>query len=573
MRASASHEVILSAVQVPADHAVDLRHPSQWPAPDPTEAAWLTLPIAALYDGVARAARDWLIRYLTERTPVQSWRAALDAAALSGGGRRNRWQTTHQPGFDSHCRGACRLGQAAQCSRKRAYQADRHEQCDRRRPTRDGAGRQPGAQPAQPAGAALSRRPVQPRSHAAKRQYRAERGSRRLRGDQQLGECVMDVEFIGMIATREYSEIHPPQGPAIDLDYVRRFAQAHECSGFDRILIGYFSNGPDGFIVASYAAAATERLGLMLAHRPGFVAPTLAARKLATLDQFTGGRLAVHIISGGDDGEQQKDGDYLEPSRSLRAHGRVRRDSQAHLGERGADRSRRPLLSLSIRLLRGQAAQGASADLFRRIVAGGDRRRRPACGHLRALGRAARAGGRNDRQSAGFGGALPAQRRASAFRCVRFSHPPRPRPGSGPSIFSKPFGTSRGQGMLGPANGAPQNVGSQRLLAAAARGEVLDKRLWTAVAAATGARGNTTALVGTPEQVAESLLAYYDLGVTTFLIRGFDPLAGRDRLWPGVDSARAPRSRPAGLERRRAIERGRLIAIRRRHDDAEGFVE
>ena len=122
----------------------------------------------------------------------------------------------------------------------------------------------------------------------------------------------MGVEFIGMIATREYSEIHPPQGPAIDLNYVRRFAQAHESSGFDRILIGYFSNGPDGFIVASYAAAQTERLGLMLAHRPGFVAPTLAARKLATLDHFTGGRLAVHIISGGDDGEQQKDGDYLD---------------------------------------------------------------------------------------------------------------------------------------------------------------------------------------------------------------------------------------------------------------------
>src|SRR5215470_7039716 len=70
----------------------------------------------------------------------------------------------------------------------------------------------------------------------------------------------------------------------------------------------------------------------------------------------------------------------------------------------------------------------------------------------------------------------------------------------------------------------PQNVGSKRLLAAAAAGEVLDERLWTAVAAATGARGNTTALVGTPTQVAESLLAYYDLGVTTFLIRGFDPL-------------------------------------------------
>ena len=48
--------------------------------------------------------------------------------------------------------------------------------------------------------------------------------------------------------------------------------------------------------------------------------------------------------------------------------------------------------------------------------------------------------------------------------------------------------------------------------------------MWTGAALATGARGNTTSLVGTPEQVAEALCDYYDLGVTTFLIRGFDPL-------------------------------------------------
>ena len=40
----------------------------------------------------------------------------------------------------------------------------------------------------------------------------------------------------------------------------------------------------------------------------------------------------------------------------------------------------------------------------------------------------------------------------------------------------------------------------------------------------TGARGNTTALVGTPEQVAAAFADYHALGVTTFLIRGFDPL-------------------------------------------------
>jgi alkanesulfonate monooxygenase len=56
------------------------------------------------------------------------------------------------------------------------------------------------------------------------------------------------------------------------------------------------------------------------------------------------------------------------------------------------------------------------------------------------------------------------------------------------------------------------------------QGERLDKRLWTGVARVTGAGGNTTSLVGTPEQVADALLDYYDLGVTTFLMRGFDPL-------------------------------------------------
>jgi alkanesulfonate monooxygenase len=76
----------------------------------------------------------------------------------------------------------------------------------------------------------------------------------------------------------------------------------------------------------------------------------------------------------------------------------------------------------------------------------------------------------------------------------------------------------------GLATREPPNEGSRRLLAAAAMGERLDKRLWTGAALATGARGNTTGLVGTPEQVAEALCDYYDLGVTTFLIRGFDPL-------------------------------------------------
>ena len=73
----------------------------------------------------------------------------------------------------------------------------------------------------------------------------------------------------------------------------------------------------------------------------------------------------------------------------------------------------------------------------------------------------------------------------------------------------------------------------------------------TAIAKVTGAQGNSTALVGTPEQVAESMLKYYDVGVRTLLIRGFDPLAdaieyGRDLL-PLVRAEVAKRDRELAL--------------------------
>jgi len=40
----------------------------------------------------------------------------------------------------------------------------------------------------------------------------------------------------------------------------------------------------------------------------------------------------------------------------------------------------------------------------------------------------------------------------------------------------------------------------------------------------TGPGGNSSALVGTPEQVARALMRYREVGVDTVLIHGFDPL-------------------------------------------------
>jgi alkanesulfonate monooxygenase len=69
----------------------------------------------------------------------------------------------------------------------------------------------------------------------------------------------------------------------------------------------------------------------------------------------------------------------------------------------------------------------------------------------------------------------------------------------------------------------PEAETARRLVNLIDGGEIQDERLWVPIAAASGGSGNSTALVGTPNQVAEAIVRYYDLGVRGVLIRGFDP--------------------------------------------------
>ncbi|KEQ51958.1 acyl-CoA dehydrogenase family protein [Sphingobium chlorophenolicum] len=71
MRATVSHAVHFTDTPVPLDHAVDIRLPEQWASGtgDSSLAIWNALAISTIYDGVARAARDWLRAYLNDRVP------------------------------------------------------------------------------------------------------------------------------------------------------------------------------------------------------------------------------------------------------------------------------------------------------------------------------------------------------------------------------------------------------------------------------------------------------------------------------------------------------------------------
>ncbi|WP_228045695.1 acyl-CoA dehydrogenase family protein, partial [Tolypothrix sp. LEGE 11397] len=69
MRATGSHDLILENVLIPLEYALDIRPLSAWSLPDPVQLAGNSLWLSALYQGVAKAARDWLVGYLNERSP------------------------------------------------------------------------------------------------------------------------------------------------------------------------------------------------------------------------------------------------------------------------------------------------------------------------------------------------------------------------------------------------------------------------------------------------------------------------------------------------------------------------
>jgi alkanesulfonate monooxygenase len=335
------------------------------------------------------------------------------------------------------------------------------------------------------------------------------------------------VEIIGMIGVKpegaDGAAVHVIGG-AVDIEWLRAFAQAHEKADFDRVLVGYTSTSAEGFAVTGYAAAHTERLGYLIAHRPGFVTPTLTARAAATLDHLTNGRVALHIISGGSDAEQTRDGDWLDHDTRYRRTdeylGVLRRMWTApepfdHEGEfyrfARAFSEVKPLRPGGIPLYFG-GASGAAAGVAAKhcdVYAVWGEPLAAVKQRIADIHEQAAAFGRRPRISVSLRPII-APTEAQAWERAR-------------RILAKVM-EARGS-VAGEGSGMrPQAVGARRLVEFARESEVHDKRLWTPIARAMGGAGNTTALVGTPEQVAESLLDYYDIGCTTLLIRGFDPL-------------------------------------------------
>jgi len=303
------------------------------------------------------------------------------------------------------------------------------------------------------------------------------------------------------------------------LETLTRHARALEEHGWRGALIGSGWGRPDTFTVAAALAARTATFEPLIAIRPGYWRPANFASAAATLDHLTGGRVRINIVSGQD---------------NLAAYGDSEGD-QAHRYGRTREFMRlvRKLWTEEDVTWRGDHFQVTRSTVEPRLPARGERR------HPKLY----------------FGGASPAAERVSATEADVQLFWGEPLDGVGERIQRlKALSRDLGRDLpplefglrittfvrdtteqawaeaeakvaeMADRRGAIDEhrrviaVGQQRLLDLQARGDVLDDNLYTAPGRHGGGGAGTTWLVGSPADVARSLLKYQALGITHFVL-------------------------------------------------------
>ena len=96
------------------------------------------------------------------------------------------------------------------------------------------------------------------------------------------------------------------------LGYLGQVARGAEQLGFEGVLTPTGSWCEDAWLTTAMLAESTERLKFLVAFRPGFISPTLAAHQAATFQRLSGGRLLLNVVTGGESAEQRAYGDFLD---------------------------------------------------------------------------------------------------------------------------------------------------------------------------------------------------------------------------------------------------------------------
>ncbi|KAF2656230.1 bacterial luciferase-like protein [Lophiostoma macrostomum CBS 122681] len=338
----------------------------------------------------------------------------------------------------------------------------------------------------------------------------------------------MPTEFISATFPNASTELNPIPGAPLDPDYLIRYARALDDYEYNYTLVPYDSSYFDPWTVGATIAAVTKKLKVIIALRPNTLYPTVAAKALTTLDQLSQGRVVVHFIAGGSDIEQAREGDFLTKEQRyerLEEYIKILRRAWEspepfdwdgkHYQFKGFRNLVRPVNGKSIPVSVGGSSPpayrigGSLADIFG--LWGEPLKETKE--QIDSIYAEAEKAGRTDRP-----------RIWVTFRPITAETEELSWQKAHKTLDALTANRAQGNSRV-PANAPPpQNVGSQRLLDIASRGEVQDRALWYPTVQATGARGASTALVGSPQTIADSILDYVDLGAELISIRGYDNL-------------------------------------------------
>lgn len=95
------------------------------------------------------------------------------------------------------------------------------------------------------------------------------------------------------------------------LKYLTQLCAAAESNGFEAVLTPTGAWCEDAWLTTAMLIERTETLKFLVALRPGLLSPTLAAQMAATFQWQSGGRLLLNVVTGGEDLEQRRYGDFL----------------------------------------------------------------------------------------------------------------------------------------------------------------------------------------------------------------------------------------------------------------------
>ncbi|WP_193098280.1 FMNH2-dependent alkanesulfonate monooxygenase [Burkholderia sp. Z1] len=348
---------------------------------------------------------------------------------------------------------------------------------------------------------------------------------------------------------------------AADYDYFKQVAVAADTLGYDGVLLPTGRSCEDAWVVASSLIPATQRLKFLVAVRPGIASPGLAARMAATFDRLSGGRLLINVVTGGDAAELEGDGlfadhdtryeitdDFLNIWRGLltASHDNGGFDYIGkHLQSKGGKALYPPVQRPHPPLWFGgssPAAHAIAADHIDTYLTWGEP---PEAVAKKIADIRARAEARGRKIK--FGIRLHVIVRETEDEAWRDAD----------RLISRLDDDTIARAQQAFANMDSEGQRRMAALHGGKRGgrDALEvyPNLWAGVGLVRGGAG--TALVGNPEQVAERMREYADLGIETFILSGYPHLEESYRfaelVFPlikgkGVEKATGPLSGPFG---------------------------